>query len=711
MCGSSLPTLKPLDNLLQEASVPRLGLRELDLDTEYRTGERDLMGEFYRPCLSRSIRYDRAVGYFRSTIFAIAGDAAIEFARRGGQIRFVCSPVLSEEDINALGRGYDQREQVIERLMLAEVDALLSDARFARPAELLATLIALGVLDLRVAIRPPQHGIYHEKLGIFSDAYGDAVSFKGSSNETWNAWHEQGNLESFETFCSWTDDFRRVARHRGYFERLWAGQLESVSVVPFPEAARERLCEIAKDDVADLPTGEKRATAERKVPLPHQRLAIENWIAAGERGILQHATGSGKTITALTIIQRHLEAGRPAIVVVPSTLLLEQWHKELTSQIPEAVVLLAGGNHDAWRRPNRLESFSADDAEVGPRVVLSTMQTASKPEFRSRLRQGSHLLLVADEVHQIGSVSNAQILQIDAGARLGLSATPTRFGDEDGTARILSYFGPVVPPIVTLADAIRSGRLVPYEYHAHPIQLTAAESDAWKTLTERITREAARSPRGDSGEPLFSERVKLLLIQRARIAKKAVNKITLARAIVTAEFRAGQRWLVYCEDLEQLGLVLAELTNAGLPATEYYSEMSGDRVAALDWLRRFGGIVVSVRCLDEGVDIPEVSHALILASSQNPRQFIQRRGRVLRTAPDKYMAVIHDALVIPPSVALEPEQAALARAEIARALEFATSAINRIGAEQIASLADQLGITIEMFTTTGLEDQHELSDS
>lgn len=665
------------------------------------------MAAFYRPCIARASRYDRAVGFFRSTVFAIAGESAVEFASRGGRMRFICSPALHEEDIAALGRGYDQRERLVERLMIAEVESLLADARLSQPAEMLATLIALGSLDLRVAIRPPQHGMYHEKLGIFSDEAGDEVSFKGSSNETWSGWHEYGNLESFETFRSWTEDAPRVVRHRAYFERLWRNELDTVDVISFPEAARERLCRVARESLDDLRMDDARVAIERKTLSSHQTLAVENWIAAGEKGILQHATGSGKTVTAMAAIERHLASGRPAVVVVPSRLLLEQWQQELGKQIPDSAVLLAGGNHAAWRQPNRLESFSRDDRSVGRRIVLSTMQTASKPEFRSRLSQGSHLLLVADEVHQVGSPTNSQILLIDAGSRLGLSATPTRYGDPDGTSKILEYFGPVVPPVVSLNDAIRSGRLVPYEYHAHPVQLTALESDEWRDLTARIIREAARSPRDDGGNLLPSDRVKLLLIQRARIAKKAVNKVGLARTIMTTEFQVEQRWLVYCEDIGHLTATLAELKAAGLPATEYYSEMPGDKDAALKWLRQFGGILVSIRCLDEGVDIPEVSHALILASSQNPRQFIQRRGRVLRKAPDKYMAVIHDALVVTPNVEHEPEQLELARSELARALEFAMSAINKTGTENIAEIADQLGITFDALHNVGFEEEDE----
>jgi superfamily II DNA or RNA helicase len=686
-------------------------LRTLQIETEYRTGESDMTGAFFEPCLAQSIAYDRAVGYFRSSVFLVLGVAVLDFVRRGGKFRFVCSPELGADDLAALEEGYDQRELIMGRLLDREIAELLRSDATKAPTEMLATLIALGVLDLRIAVRPPSHGMYHEKIGVFRDSAGDAVSFKGSANETWHGWHDRGNLESIEVFCSWApgSDSLRVSRHQDYFERLWNDQVPSLGVIPFPEAARRNLCSVAHDSVEHAVEAVARSARpssrpNSRKPLEHQANAVSNWKAAGRRGVFQHATGSGKTFTATLALEEHLASGQPALVVVPSTLLLEQWDAELRAEFPDATVMLAGAGNNLWRRPGRLESLTAASSTLGPRIVLATMQTAAKVEFRGGVRAGEHLMLVADEVHQIGSPENAQIFNLATGPRLGLSATPERYGDPEGTRRLFEYFGPIIPPVVTLEDAIKAGRLVEYRYHPHPLYLTDEESDRWREVTDQISREVARSRKDGAGKVVLSDRAKLLLIQRSRISKKAQRKVPLAVQTLRDQLREGDRWLVYCEDLDQLRAVLAELQVAGVPACEYYSGMTGDARGTLDWLRRFGGVVVSVRCLDEGVDIPAVSHALILASSQNPRQFIQRRGRVLRRAPDKHLAVVHDAIVLPPHVDAEPQQAALARSELARAIEFARSAINLDAAAELRDLAADIGIDLEDENDAGLEE-------
>jgi superfamily II DNA or RNA helicase len=315
-------------------------------------------------------------------------------------------------------------------------------------------------------------------------------------------------------------------------------------------------------------------------------------------------------------------------------------------------------------------------------------------------------MIVADEVHQTGSAFNSRIYTLDSGPRLGLSATPTRYGDPDGTARMFGYFGPVIPPPVTLRDAIQSGRLVEYEYYPHPVRLTADEADEWKALTLRIIREmGGRSE--DGGRRPLNDKAKMLLIRRARIAKKAANKVPLASSVVAESFKSGQRWLVYCEDAEHLSDMMVSLSSKGISAVEYHTGMAGDPGATLDWFKTFGGVLVSIRCLDEGVDIPAVDHAMILASSQNPRQFIQRRGRVLRKALGKDLAVIHDAIVVPVSLADEPEQIALLRSEFARAVEFAESAINRGAAAELRALAAEIGFDPDRAGDVGIEEEDQ----
>jgi superfamily II DNA or RNA helicase len=593
--------------------------------------------------------------------------------------------------------------------MVAEIDALLASEVTAYRTQVLATLIKAGAMDVRLALRPAGFGLYHEKIGLFKDRRGHRVSFIGSANETWSGWHQRGNFESIEVFCDWQGgrEAERVESHACYFEDLWNGRVAEVSIVAFPEAARHRLDEASLPNLGAIDMEEVSPTPPVRSPLPHQLAAIDAWKAQNCRGIFEHATGSGKTVTALIAIKEHVSSGKPAIVLVPSQLLLEQWTTELRSELPRVALLIAGSGNNRWRVPSRLRGMTEAGTELGGRVVLATMQTGATDDFLNQVIESADLLLVADEVHQIGSCFNSKVLSLGAGARLGLSATPVRYGDPQGTARIFQYFGNVVPPVITLGDAIKAGRLVEYEYHPHAINLTAAEADGWRDFTRQIKLDLARSKKDPNGAPILSEKAKLLLIRRARIAKKAEAKTTLACDIVSRHYQSGQHWLVYCEDRHQLAEVIAALAKRGVNAVEYHSAMSGDRDATLAWFRSFGGVLISIRCLDEGVDIPAISHALILASSQNPRQFIQRRGRVLRKSPGKNVAVIHDALVVPVDPDDEPEQLSLLKSEFVRAIAFAGGGLNRAAGAELRRISSSIGIDPDTLIGDGLEDEED----
>ena len=697
-------------NLLSDSHTA-IGLASIDLAVEYRTGASDPISQFYAPCLAAANYYRRAVGYFRSSIYSIVGPAVIAFAKRGGTILLVCSPELTIEDQEGIANGYATREKLAVERIEAEIDTLLADQKSAWRVRVLATLVATGRMEVKIAIRPRSHGLYHEKIGIFTDSHGSTVSFIGSANESWSGWHANGNFESVEVFCSWRDDGdrTRASRHLLNFENLWSGATPDVLTLPFPEAARRKLCQKAAPSIEDSEREaedkwQNQPEPEKRKLMPHQSDAIEAWIAQGKRGVLQHATGSGKTFTALEAARPHIELGLPVVILLPSELLLKQWTKEIKEEFPEAAVVLAGGGNDRWKESGKLRRFSAPSAIAG-RFILATMQTAATESFRQALWQGEHLLIVADEVHQVGSSFNSQCLLIDAGARLGLSATPQRYGDPDGTARILNYFGQIVPPPITLADAVASGRLVDYIYHPHAIRLNATEADDWKALTKSIRYEMAKSSR-DSNSRL-TDKAKMLLIRRSRIAKKASAKATLAAKILKGSFAEGEGWLIYCEDADQLATTMAEIRAIGQNPIEYHSNMEGNRVATLDWFRRYGGILISIKCLDEGVDIPSVSHAIILASSQNPRQFIQRRGRVLRKSEGKLFATIHDAIVVPIGLEDEPEQGSLLKSEFLRAIEFANSSLNRSAGAELREIARKVGFDPDVVITDAIEDDGE----
>jgi superfamily II DNA or RNA helicase len=686
-------------------------LSELSIKTDYRSGRDIAWRDFYDPCMSNSISFSRAVGYFRSSIYVIIGKALLEFIKNKGKIRLICSPSLTQSDVDAISNNIFDDDRLKLRTLEQEVQNILDNKEENKEAKILATLLRFGVLEIKIALILNGNGIYHEKLGIFSDDKNNSVSFIGSANETYNAWHENGNFESIEVFCSWKElrESERTKRHLEEFNKLWRDESAGVKVIDFPSALKQRLIKIAEDDIEgikDLIKGQKDIFEKIKINdlMPHQIEAIEKWKLNGCKGILQHATGSGKTVTAISAINEHTKNGYAALVLVPSKLLLDQWIKECTREMPNIIWIAAGSGHNSWKKNKKLNNFINDDKVEYQRLIISTMQTASTSEFIKAIEGNKNILIVADEVHQLGSESNSRFLSVDTNFRMGLSATPQRYGDPDGTRLLMEYFGGIIQPHISLYDAIKSGRLVEYEYMPKVISLTPVETELWREKTKQIKKEIARTNNGKD-KLHISDKAHLMLIQRARISKKSATKSQIALEIIDENFKKGQSWLIYCEDQEQLKEVNEKLEKNGHNTLKYYSDMDGSSEETLKYFRSQGGILVSIRCLDEGVDIPSISHAIILASSQNPRQFIQRRGRVLRKHSSKIYAKIYDTIVLPESLEEEPDQLALVKSELVRAYEFSSNAINVSSGETLKIAAMKLGIDINEFIDNGIEDK------
>jgi superfamily II DNA or RNA helicase len=683
-------------------------LQALTLRHRYSTGQNDLINEFFVPCLEQSARYDRAVGYFSSTFYALIRLPLADFVSRGGKMRIVCSPHLSGQDIEAIRDGYEQR--ALEGAITRDLDRLEADDVGRAAASLLGTLIAAGAIELKLAFNRNERGLFHDKVGIFADhPAGDQVSFTGSANETWAAWSGLMNHESFHAFTSWTPEgAEHVAADVASFARLWADGEPTVEVVEFPKVASDRLVEMGDPEgVAaaqhelerQLQAGQLRPTLR-----DHQQHALDGWQAAGHRGIFEHATGSGKTITALSCIAVAIEAHRPVLVTVPSRTLLRQWRAEISAYFPGIPLLMAGDGRDGWKTGSVLRDSLLD---VGPEgsIVLATMDTASSDAFVTRASGVSRLCLVADEVHRIGSPERRKLLEVDAEWRLGLSATWRREGDNDGTQAIEDYFGPVIEPPYTLADAIEDGHLCRYRYFVHPVPLDDDERVSWQGLSARIAVAIARA----GGE--MTENVQHLLIQRARIVKSARAKVALAANIVAADYQPGQAWLVYCDDTRQLRAVREVLNRRSVQTLEFHTNADGAADVDLYEFSSSGGVMLSINCLDEGVDIPRISHAVILASSSTRRQFIQRRGRVLRQHSSKFRAVIHDALV-DASGFTDPATASFLRSELARALEFSQSATDSAATQiDIRNLAAGHGLDLFDHAGDGNDALAEESDT
>ena len=335
-------------------------------------------------------------------------------------------------------------------------------------------------------------------------------------NETWLGLSADGNLESIDVFASWRNDEneRRVADEVEYFDNLWHDHQPGVTVTPFPEVVQQELLEIADelhwedyvDEICQEIETDAGVTADHRLgtrtPRPHQVAALDAWEQRGRRGILEHATGSGKTFTALCAIHESLVRGEIPLVLVPSELLLIQWQDELTTTFESQGLhlLVCGGGHRAWGGPATALGFGLATT-VWPslgrcfRPYRPQVQRSSGGSFAT----GSHLFVVADEVHRTGSPAHRQVLHFFSGPRLGLSATPRRAGDPVGTAALMDYFDGIVPPPFTLQDAIAAGSLTPYSYRPHRVSLDDDEQAAWDRLTAEIGRKLGDPWRGGAG--------------------------------------------------------------------------------------------------------------------------------------------------------------------------------------------------------------------
>jgi len=707
-----------------------MSLKDFKFKVSYSKDSDNIAESFYLPCLSNSLRYDRISGYFGSTIYILAWSALKDFVRNGGKMRIICSPFLTEEDQKAIEEGQESKQkEILKESLQKEFESLFNNEHLSAPSRALACLISMGVIDIKIAVGKSTMSsdikrLFHDKVGIFYDSE-SIVGFRGSINETFKGLSDDGNIESIDVFPNWVGgrDQERVLLASSHFEDLWENKISDVSLYEIPEEICSQVKQRAKtadwevfiDEVSVSINRAKKWAAEKKkggrIPKPHQCDALDAWVKQGHRGIFEHATGSGKTYSALCAIRKSLEEHKSVIVLVPSTDLLKQWENEIKDALSDLQIqfLPCGDNNNEWKRDDVLNLWTRkhDDFYM---VTLAVMDTASSSDFISRVVSGEHLFVVADEVHRMGSPARRRFFSIEAGYRLGLSATPRRYGDPVGTQAIIDYFGPIVQPPFTLYDAIRADVLTPYFYKPYPVELSQDEQNSWDELTKEIKKRYAIVSQLKDKNAMDDSRIQTLLIARSRILKKAESKITLAKEIIKNHYQKGQKWIIYCEDTTQLNSVLTALNSLPeIHAIEYHSAMAGDREQTLKFFNKIGGILVSIKCLDEGVDIPSTSHALILASSKNPREFIQRRGRILRKSFGKNYSRLYDAIVIPKKVDLEDSQNTrlnIVEAELCRAIQFGEWSEDKTCVTKLKAIAINFGLNYNTINEGGLEDEY-----
>jgi len=485
--------------------------------------------DFLQNCLSNSNSYKRAAGYFSSSVYVAAQHSIQDFVSNGGIIKLVCSPRLMPNDLVSLQEGIQSR-LVLEKSLERDVSDLISNPETNSAAKLLGKLIELGNLEIKIATRDHfGNGIFHSKVGIFTDAQNGKIGFIGSTNETWSGWSDFGNSESFIAKSTYNgfESQLDVSEMEDYFDSLWNGTINDLIVRDLPSVPKDLLeresapykIEELLDDINRLKKrGSNKSqsnTQNRKILMHHQESVLNNWRENDHKGIINHVTGSGKTITAIAAIREWISDGKPALVLVPSQILQKQWALEIASEIGIQPLLVGGPSAPKDRWLNFLADNTRASVDFGPRITLATVSSASSQDFVQRVQVSPSLLVVADEVHTAGQTQCINLMskfENSIGAALGLSATYQRFGDPEGTERIEKIYGQPLEPKFSIADAISSGRLVPYDYAFGTVKLTDEEEQRFYDLSEKIrslfARERGKIVRrsfGISAEPDFQQ--------------------------------------------------------------------------------------------------------------------------------------------------------------------------------------------------------------
>jgi superfamily II DNA or RNA helicase len=667
-------------------------LKDYGFRSEYNTGANNPIFEFLMPALERSKTYDRAVGFFSSGILSVIPQAFSTFAEKGGRIRLVCSPVLSPDDADTLLK-FKNHEESIRDLSL-QIDSFDQPSILKEPLDLFVALIRNRVLELKFAIPYSQVGIHHQKMGVFVDENRSALSFHGSNNESLFGWLQGLNYEEFLVFRDWHDgsEAERVRKAMLSFEALWNDETPGVDVIDALDALNfiEKRKEIDLD--FDIVKDRVKAWVQDWHPTNHsktelrsyQKEVLSDWELRGNTGIISFATGVGKTKTALEAIKRWVtKPNKSVLIIVPDVRLKDQWLAEIsTSQIftHETILEVGGGaNREIWL--NLLGSYTSSPPLEGERIVIAVQDTANTEAFITRVNWSKDLLVIADEVHRLGEPSSKNLLQRIKGlCNLGLSATPDRFLDPIGTERIREVFGDDLQPAIDIARAISMEVLVPYVYKFCTVTLTESEEDQYIRITKQITIAKSNAKTEDD-----HKKVRDLEVVRARIIKKAERKIPIISEIIRSEFAQNQHWLLYCEDTEQVIAFRNALKD--LRPLTYFQNSDGSHSETLrNFSQGEGGLIIAVQMLDEGVDIPALDHAFLIASSKNPRQYVQRRGRVLRRSSSKIKHVAHIWDVF----AVGQDGKAIDKYEVNRGITFAKDAFNKSIISSLSQISHDL---------------------
>ena len=683
-----------------------MNFQELELSRSYISrGDNNIAKSFLVPALKCAKEYMRSVGFFSSDVLLPIIDGIVSLSRRGGSIKLIASPQLSQEDIDAISLGYSRRDEllrgVFDRSFISEMEKLDDSA-----LQLLSTLIARGILDIKIAVTEGI-GEYHDKLGLLQDQEGNTLAFFGSANSSLNGY--QNNYEKIRIARSWvTGEQDVVADELQEFNSLWNGSNPYVSVIDYRESARTNVLKIIerrsskKDD----------ATSDPVKLRDYQEQAIEAWAENNYRGFYVMATGTGKTWTAIFSAKKLLKKN-PATVVIcaPYKHLVRQWSEDVSSAFPDAKIVLVSSENSSWLQEINQAVIRKRYSPNTQIIIITTIASFNMPRFEAAISKDlSDKLLIVDEAHRF--TNRPESLHSTYKYLLGLSATPFSGSSAEKGRELMAFFGGQVF-CLPIENALDRGYLVPYYYRPIFVNATEEEEQKFQSYTHRIL-----SCFNKAGQCINPDLLVKSLRSRLRVISMASEKQARIDELVD-QVEDPDHFVVYCgdgrlfdnntgEEIRHIQSIKRVLFNHDIKASQFTcTENMDERMVLVDAFNK-GEIsaLVAIRCLDEGINIPSIKSALILSSNDDYREFVQRRGRILRTYKGKQSATIYDVVVLPSN-----ETPGLAKIELRRFHEYARLALNWDElAPQLDGLLDTYSLTIDDVDVYDYENMEETID-
>ena len=494
-----------------------MSLKDKRIKSEYRSLIDNVVQDFYIPLLHEATSYKRAVGFFSSSSLVEISKGIADMAKDGGKIDIVASPYLSDEDIQTIKEGYENRQKIIEGALIRQLSDEHEDYYSMERLNLLAHLIAEGILDIRIAYTNKDNdiGMYHEKMGILEDKDGNHVAFSGSMNESMTAMSI--NYETIDVFCDWKEaEADRVKLKENAFYSMWNNVEPGLKVLEFPNISDvfiEKYRRKAPNFDIDREQFKKRILAYERMlhergelsgglvgaRIPddvdlhdYQKEAIATWVGENYRGIFDMATGTGKTYTGLGAISKlseDINDDLAVIIVVPYKHLVEQWVEDIVKFNMKPIIAYGDSAYKDWRK--RFSKAIIDQKirkEKRFFCVVTTNVTFASPDFQERIDKiKSPILLVVDEAHNFGARSYARLLDDRFTYRLALSATLDRHRDDEGTAILYDFFGKKCIEY-SLEKAIAEDKLTKYKYYPILVYLTEDELQQYEQKSYEMSK-------------------------------------------------------------------------------------------------------------------------------------------------------------------------------------------------------------------------------